>query len=71
MFRETQRQARGDIHCRPYTYCRRRQSMPVPSAHSVALKHKYCRRRQNMPATLKQIVAENSTDLEIIKYCLV
>ena len=25
----------------------------------------YCRRRQNMPSTLKQIVAENSTDLEI------
>ena len=24
-----------------------------------------CRRRQNMPSTLKQIVAENSNDLEI------
>ena len=24
-----------------------------------------CRRRQNMPSTLKQIVAENPTDLEV------
>ena len=29
----------GDKYCRPYTYCRRRQLMPVLSAHIIALKH--------------------------------
>ena len=29
----------GDIYCRPYTYCRRRQYIPVHLAHIVALKH--------------------------------
>ena len=69
----------GDIYCRPHTYCRRRQFMPVHLAHIVAQKL-FCRRRQcmpvslkfdtsrwpqNMPSTLKQIVAENSTEFQI------
>ena len=29
----------GDMYCRPYSYCRRRQFMPVLSAHIVALRH--------------------------------
>ena len=33
----------GDIYCRPYIYCRRRQFMPVLlSTHIVSLKHLYC-----------------------------
>ena len=45
----------GDIYCRFYTYCRRRQFMMVLAANIVALKHilspgwVYCRRRQHVP----------------------
>ena len=27
------------VYCRPYTYCRRKQFMPVLAAHIIALKH--------------------------------
>ena len=61
------------MNVRPYTHCRRRQynqiSILLLKANGATIcafiYDTSCHWRENMPLTLKQIVAANTTDLEM------